>query len=180
MEEKGFALNTNSMFVFGFCAVFGFSVSRHINKNVPPPHTHTRHTLDAAPSVLPHHLRLCLICLHKHSHPPLLSSFISSLSSIFYGRRNGNVGGVFSLRLRVSFTEEIGAREARLTQGRSGPTVIGSKINGAHRSSRRSVRTRRGAEVRLQQTWDCGCPRSGTRRPADQREDRHREQTWPT
>lgn len=47
--------------------------------------------------VLTCNLRLCLICLHKHWPPPfppsLISSFISSLSSIFYGRRNGNVGG---------------------------------------------------------------------------------------
>lgn len=83
--------------------------------------------------VLTCNLRLCLICLHKHWPPPfppsLLSSFISSLSSIFYGRRNGNVGGVFSLR--VSFTEESRGKEARLTQGRSGPTAIRIKINGA-------------------------------------------------
>lgn len=39
------------------------------------------------------------------------------------------MGGVFSLR--VSFTEESRGKEARLTQGRSGPTAIRIKINGA-------------------------------------------------
>lgn len=88
------------------------------------------------------------------------------------------MGGVFSLR--VSFTEESRGKEARLTEGRSGPTAIRIKINGAQRSRRRSVRSRRGAEVRLQLSWDSARPRSGTRRPADQRENRHRERTWPT
>lgn len=171
-------MNQNSR--LNFCLLSGFSVLFFcpINKHEPPPPTH----LMCPRPVLTCNLRLCLISLHKHWPPPfppsLLSSFISSLSSIFYGRRNGNVGGVFSLR--VSFTEESRGKEARLTQGRSGPTAIRIKINGAQRSRRRSVRSRRGAEVRLQLSWDSARPRSGTRRPADQRENRHRERTWPT